>query len=165
MQAGSCWVAAFRRAAPTPARRLPPRLRCAPHPPAQVTKQPLLPPLLPVVQQGRGSAGHSRSGSRTQADLKGLGGGSSASIAHSRGNSSSTTTNLQAAAVAAAVEEQQQRLNGASGSGVRHPRPRSIAVMAGPPPEAFDREDSPTSREGLGGGSGAPPLPPKSRAT
>lgn len=120
----------------------------------------MLPPLLPVVQQGRVSAGHSRTGSRTQADLKGVGGSSSASIAHSRGNSSSTT-NLQAAAAAAA--EEQQRLNGASGSGVRHPRPRSIAVMAGPPPEAFDREDSPTSREGLG--PGAPPLSPKSRAT
>ena len=128
--------------------------------PLQVTKQPLLPPLLPVVQQGRVSAGHSRTGSRTQADLKGVGAISSASIVHSRGNSSSTT-NLQAAAAAAAAEEQ-QRLNGASGSGVRHPRPRSIAVMAGPPPEAFDREDSPTSREGLG--PGAPPLPPMSRA-
>ena len=40
-------------------------------------KQPLLPPLLPVVQPGRGSAGHSRSGSqggRSQADLAKLAG-------------------------------------------------------------------------------------------
>ncbi|KAI3437763.1 hypothetical protein D9Q98_000210 [Chlorella vulgaris] len=96
-----------------------------------VTKQPLLPPLLPVVQQGRASAQHSRSGSRTQAELKSGGA--------SMGNLSSAGT--------PAAEEQRGGAGGSSN--VRQARPRSITVMAAPSPESpyNDREDSPTNRE------------------
>lgn len=85
-----------------------------------MTKQPLLPPLLPVVQQGRVSAGHSRSSSRSQVELKA---------------GSASTPNLIASASAAALEE----ANNGSASGVRQPRPRSMAVLTGPSPDlAYD---------------------------
>lgn len=113
----------------------------------QLTKQPLLPPLLPVVQQGRASAGHSRSSSRSQVELQKL---AAAAGAHSRsssrsqaelqkGQASASGLNLAAAASAALDGEQQYAVNAATS--IRQPRPRSIAVMAQTPPDlaAFDR--------------------------
>lgn len=141
-----CWLAQ----APAPF-NLPPWLPLpALPPPPQISKQPLLPPLLSVVQQGRVSNGHSRSssqvgahsrsGSRSQAELAKI-------AAHSRSGSrtqaelakatSQSTASLAAAAAAAALDEAQQS---AAATGIRQPRPRSIAVLAGPPPElaAYD---------------------------
>ena len=111
----------------------------------QMAKQPLLPPLLPVVQQGRASAGHSRSSSRSQVELQKLG---AAAAGHSRSGSRSqaemqkaqSTANLASAANAALDSEQQYAVNAATG--IRQPRPRSIAVLsAQAPPElaAYDR--------------------------
>jgi hypothetical protein len=77
----------------------------------QIQKQPLLPPLLPVVQPNRGS--HSRSSSRTQAELK-----------------SGGSVPVLSSPVIASDEQ-----HGATGGSVRQPRPRSIAVMAAPPPD------------------------------
>lgn len=126
-----------------------------------IAKQPLLPPLLPVVQQGRTSAGHSRSSSRSQLELQKLG---AAAAGHSRSSSRSQAemqkaqshANLASAAAAALDSEQQYAVNAATG--IRQPRPRSIAVLAAQaPPElaAYDRDDSPTPREGRP--PGAPP--------
>ncbi len=111
----------------------------------QMAKQPLLPPLLPVVQQGRASAGHSRSSSRSQVELQKLG---AAAAGHSRSGSRSqaemqkaqSAANLASAASAALDSEQQYAVNAATG--IRQPRPRSIAVLsAQAPPElaAYDR--------------------------
>ncbi|KAL4451693.1 hypothetical protein ABPG75_007355 [Micractinium tetrahymenae] len=117
-----------------------------------MSKQPLLPPLLPVVQQGRASVSHSRSSSRSQVEL---------------GKGGPSMPNLPAAA---AADDAQRGSGGAASaaSGMRQPRPRSISVMAGPPPEAFEpRDDSPTPREGRQGAStsGLPAVPSKQRIT
>ena len=111
-----------------------------------IAKQPLLPPLLSVVQQGRASAAHSRSSSRSQVELQKL---AAAAAGHSRSSSRSqaemqkaqSNANLASAAAAALDSEQQYAVNAATG--IRQPRPRSIAVLAAqaPPPElaAYDR--------------------------
>lgn len=117
-----------------------------------MSKQPLLPPLLPVVQQGRSSVTHSRSSSRSQVDFSKVGG--------------SGMPNLPAAAAEEAAAQRAAN-GGASSSGVRHPRPRSIAVMAAPAPEAYEthREDSPRESRLVSGGSGIPAVPSKQRIT
>ena len=98
-----------------------------------------------MVQQGRASAGHSRSSSRSQLELQKLG---AAAAGHSRSSSRSQAemqkaqshANLASAAAAALDSEQQYAVNAATG--IRQPRPRSIAVLAAQaPPElaAYDR--------------------------
>ena len=121
-----------------------------PHPVCpQVSKQPLLPPLLPVVQQGRTSASHSRSSSRSHVDLSKMGGPGMPS--------------MPSGAAAAAAEEAAQRASGANGgasSGVRQPRPRSIAVMTqGAPAEAYEQRWVQSCCHGWGYAAGCLPPP------